>query len=271
MRDVHAPPTGRRAAPFGRRGEDGVHYPSEGSAGKNDRNNGYSNYAFRVKLYVDDIQSEAPAVIVWNFKKGAFLRLTEREPRFKAERGFYADSNTACTRTPRQYYGFNVVKLKAVKVAGRTEGGEQCNSVAFTMYYDNRRRVRSIFVLTVYVTQSYGGSFDSLLTMQMQLKDQEHIVGERNLQMLALQNPSERPTMMFTPQLFRNISKPTIGRGFKRAHREMGNDVWRHLGQTTDGDWAHYQQVRTHFTNEYRRHIEVFADFARQAVDVREG
>jgi len=227
----------------------------------------YANYAFRITLYVDEIQAEAPAVVVWNFLKGTFLRLTAREPRFRAERGYYSESNTACTPTPRQYYGFNVVKLRSVKPVGTTEGGEKCVAVSFSLYYDNHRRVRSVFVLTVYATQAFAGSVGQLLTMQMQLKNQEHVVGERDLQTLALQNPTTRPTMMFTPQLFRNVSNPSHSSFTRSGHRDVGREVWRLLGVITDGDWAHYQQIRKHFTQEYRKKLESFARFASDAVD----
>ena len=220
--------------------------------------------AFRVDLYIDDIADNIPAVVVWRFKKGVYLKLTQREPRFKSDRGFYAEQNTACTHSPRHYYGFNVAKLHKVQkskevlpldMSAAVVGGASLMDIVIRVHYDNRGKIRSIFDLVVTVAVSGSCDLRALISARMRLQHQEHVMGERNLQLLALQHPSAAPTMMFTPQLFRNIAMPSIGMTFRGTHRELAKEVWRQLGTLTDRDWLQYQRIRTHFVNEYHQKV----------------
>ena len=224
--------------------------------------------AFQVGLYIDDIEDAVPGILVWRFKKGVYLRLSDREPRFQAVRGFYAETNCACTNTPRPYYGFNVAKLHAVCVSKEPvfsplpEGahGRQMHDVVYRIHYDNRGVVRSVFDVTVTVAGDPSVDTVLLVGARMRLKGQQHVVGERSFAALALQNPTDGPTMMMTPQLFRNISCPTMSFRFSTKHKTMARITWTSLGHVCDKDWIQYQRIRTHFVAEYRRSLEQLSD-----------
>lgn len=226
----------------------------------------HANYAFRVALYADEIEERVPAIVVWRFKKAIFLRLSNREPRFRADRGFYADMNTACTQVPRPYYGFNVVKLLDARTASHelelpddiaTPRNARRYELLYRMYYDEAGRIRSMFELKVVVHATPNGELLHLRLAQMRLKGQEHILGERNLETLALQSPTDQPTLMFTPQLFRNIHSVAIAFYFVRSwQRRLSREVWTALGQLSDRDWTQFHRIRQHFVREYRKSLE---------------
>lgn len=226
----------------------------------------HANYAFKVALYAEEIQENVPAIVVWRFKKGIFLRLSTREPRFRADRGFYADTNTACTQVPRPYYGFNVVKLHAASAATNeplpedmpTPRNARRFELVYRMHYDESGRVRSVFELRVVVHATRDGGLLHLRLAQMRLKGQEHVLGERNLETLALQSPTDQPTLMFTPQLFRNIATVPLGSIFLLCswQRRLNREVWTALGQLSDRDWTQFNRIRQHFNREYRKKLE---------------
>jgi len=226
----------------------------------------HANYAFKVALYADEIEERVPAIVVWRFKKAIFLRLSNREPRFRAARGFYADMNTACTQTQRPYYGFNVVKLLEARAATQesalpddiaTPRNARRYELVYRMHYNEAGRVRSMFELKVVVHATSDGGLLHLRLAQMRLKGQEHILGERNLETLALQSPTDKPTIMFTPQLFRNIHSVAISFFFVRNwQRRLSREVWTALGQLSDRDWSQFHRIRQHFVREYRKNLE---------------
>ena len=226
----------------------------------------HANYAFKVALYADEIEERVPAIVVWRFKKSIFLRLSNREPRFRADRGFYADMNTACTQVPRPYYGFNVVKLLEARIASHesvlpddiaTPRNARRYELIYRMHYEEAGRVRSMFELKVVVHATPDGGLLHLRLAQMRLKGQEHILGERNLETLALQSPTDQPTIMFTPQLFRNIHSVTISFFWvQRWQRRLNREVWTALGQLSDRDWTQFHRIRQHFVKEYRKNLE---------------
>lgn len=236
----------------------------------------HANYAFRVALYAEDMEDQIPAVVVWRFKKSIFLRLTNREPRFKVDRGFYADMNTACTSTPRPYYGLNVVRFLAAKLHAETSTIEvkadntimpaaaKCYDVSYRAHYEEGGRVKAAFDITVIVHADGSGGLMQLCTASMRFKGQSQPIGQRNLKHLALQSPSEQATLMFTPQLFRNVSLPNIGFGFRSWQKKLGKAVWISLGQLSDKDWIQFQRVRQHFVREYRHKLENVRKFYEQ-------
>ena len=238
----------------------------------NDTNDS-NDYAFTISLFVDEIPDKAPAIISWSFKKGFYLRLTNREPRFYVQRGFCAQVTSACTRTPRPYYGLNVAYLHKTAFENSTDGkGERSKQIQsenspsrphmtllYRVYYtDAGKAPLSRFDLVVRVRVrrlQTGYGFDELISAHLCGMNHEQPHAKREFKELALQRPRDM-VLMFTPELFRSISRPRISNyWFRTWKKTLALTTWRELGVHTDRDWIQYQRIRTHFLNEYRKKI----------------
>ena len=210
---------------------------------------------FTIALYVDEIAPTTPAAVVWEFKKGAHVKLSAREPLFKATRGFYGVLNSACTVARRPYYAINVAQFKGL--ARILDGAQQpvpTVQLAFRMFYDDGGVVRSRFDLTIVVTVDAWHNVTALGVMKLRLKGSQAVIGERNLAEGGTRSRS-LPTLMFTPQIFQSITRPEMGWLVWPSHRKMCGQTWARLSELVATDWERYTIAKSRFQSEYSRNI----------------
>lgn len=206
---------------------------------------------FVISLYVDVIHATTPALIVWNFRKDAKVRLGELQPQFTASRGFFGVRTTACTENSRPYYACNVIKFIKKERVKDTE--HPTVKLTFCAFYDDDGMVRSKFDLTIVALHNGADVVTSLVTMRLTLHNSSLVLGERDLSQVGRQRGL--PAVMFTPQVFKSIPHPDVPALTWSASRSFVNQVWLRLGEINATDWERYILARNRFATEYGRHI----------------
>ena len=213
-------------------------------------NEGSTHVRFVISLYVDDIAPTTPAAIVWTFRKGAHVRLSAREPLFLAKRGFYGVVNTACTALNRPYYALNVVRFASFRRIRRVNSPTV--QLLFRVHYDDCAVVRSRFDLSVIAEHDGYENVTALGMMRLSLKDSQAAIGERDLSEQGTRSRN-LPTLMFTPQIFRSITRPDMAWYNGRSARKLCTQVWSRLGELSASDWDRYTIAKGRFNSEYTR------------------
>ena len=207
---------------------------------------------FTVSLYVDDIAATTPAAVVWRFRKGAHVRLSDLAPLFKANRGFYGELNCACTVHHRPYYAINVVQFK--RRDRIKDALEPSSQLTFRIFYDDSGVVRSRFDLTIVVQHDHGNNIHALGVMCLRLKGASLVLAHRDL---GAEGSRSRtlPALMFTPQVFRSITRPEMPCFAGPVSRKLSSQAWARLSELNAGDWERYTLAKGRFTTDYSRQM----------------
>ena len=206
-------------------------------------------------IYADEIVANVPAVVVWRHQKNSVVQLSIREPKFRANRAFFADITTASTAIEHPYYAFNVVEYVGFE---RADPKSNRVKILFKLHYDDNGRVRQRLEarLTAVVDEKLNlGPSDSLV---FKLRGAADNIATRHF---AEGNDSRSrtaarriPELMFTPQTFQSIPRPTMPWRMSAQPRTkaLGNAAWLALATHVQSDWDMYVRARERFDRQYR-------------------
>lgn len=202
--------------------------------------------AFAVDFFIDDIQHEAPGFAIFKFKKTAGIRLSQREPKFVARRGFFAEVTRACTDTPRNYYGVNLARLVAYK------SDPELPSIRVEVsYVPQGGRSKTTFEMHVVARQDVTGQIVGIHDVRVSTRGVQHFIAERLPAVSWETQRNNTPTLLLLPRLFEIVSAPSVPLGTSRVTRERVRIVWQLLARMARDDFVSYQQLRDAFLLQY--------------------
>lgn len=202
--------------------------------------------AFAVDFFIDDIQHDAPGFAIFKFKKMAGIRLSQREPKFVARRGFFAEVTRACTDTPRNYYGVNLARLVAYK------SDPQLPSVRVEVsYVPQGGRSKTTFEMHVVARQDVTGQIVGIHDVKVSTRGVQHFIAERLPAVSWEAQRNNTPTILLLPRLFDIVIAPSVPLGTSRVTRERVRIVWQLVARMARDDFVSYQQLRDAFLLQY--------------------
>lgn len=212
---------------------------------------------FKVRLYVDTVSEQVPAIIAWETKNKMNVRLSQREPLFRAERGYYGAREEG-----RPYYAINVVEYRSM--TRNLRGDTKTATMTLRVYYaDELQSVKTRYDVNIKATLGdSGASFAALQTLSLHPKDSQVELGQRVFlgadphHLLEGIAPSRRrrelPSLMFTPRVFSDISPPGANICWMNSGtRRLVQSMWGALRNQATADWTAYSAMLDAFNAEY--------------------
>ena len=206
---------------------------------------------FSIEFYIDEVRPDVPGFVSFKFKRLAGVRMSTREPKFVAKRGFYAEVTRACTDTPRTYFGVNVAKLAGYKFE---------NSIVSmkveVSYVSVNSKAKTTFVLTSRIVFDESLHSGNIETVDLCVKGSEHAVCKRTPSISFDAERQSTPILLLLPTLFEVCPSPQFQFGTGRATREKVKLCWNLLARQSRDDFRTYQNLRDTFMFAYAQNIE---------------
>ena len=214
---------------------------------------------FELAIYVDEIPPTTPCFVVWQFRRMAKVKLSEREPFFTAKRGYYGEVSDDLVDVIQNevYHESNSVQYKTVV---RTAIPSDRNTMLVRISYRMRNERRGMPTAAVYIMDvdtRCSRSYDTvtLSRISIRLEHQSIPIAIRELRRAPNQHPKSLPNLMLTPQLFSYVSSPARGRYALPISKRLNANVWAALSQQTQHDWNRYYALHCMFDRDYKRRL----------------
>ena len=211
---------------------------------------------FEIPIYVDEIPTQTSSFVVWQFRKMAKVKLSDREPFFTAKRGYYGQVEPDIMDSIQNevFYPVNYVKY-ASKVSTRHPNEMNTSLIRINYYIKNDRRdvtTQHTYTLELDVEYNSKNQSVSLLKMTVRLEGSNKMISSREFRTRGKVHPKSLPSIMLTPQLFACVPLPNRSRFSLPISKRLNMRVWMALNQQTQDDWNRYHTLRCMFDREYR-------------------
>ena len=203
------------------------------------------------------------------------VQLSVREPRFRADRGFYGKREDG-----RPYFAVNMVQYRLLTRSMATTP-KIATLTLKVCYVDDKRAVCAHYDVCVRARLGESGTFNALDSMSLHpTKNQVVELGRRvfapphaGVDIGNGTTPTTRarvlPTLMFTPRVFSDVCEPDAHVCFlSTSTRRLVRAIWAALRHQATADWALYSGLHTKFCNEYYTTLSRAFDPRRDARDM---